>query len=235
MVRGDKSSKRSQTPTEKGLKERKIAGNIGSRMAAGFQKDWSAEHGAFRRFLNWLDQGVDSGGRKYIEMRGRLVRYFDRKNCLAPDEMADETLQRVSRRLSEEGEIRDASPAHYCHIVAKFVFLEYQRSPSRSQVSLETVPDLCGDAASPTAATVEEQGIRLNCLEACLQKLPSDRRDLILEYYRDERRSKIVRRRRMADGLGVTMNALTIRACRIRERLEQCVRTCCARSRGAFT
>jgi DNA-directed RNA polymerase specialized sigma24 family protein len=205
-------------------------------MAAGFQKDWSAEHTAFRRFLKWLDQGVDSGGRKYIEMRRRLVRYFDRKNCLAPDELADETLQRVSRRLSEEGEIRDASPAHYCYIVAKFVFLEYRRSPGRGHVSLETVPDLSDGMASTAAApAVEEQGVRLNCLENCLQKLPSDHRDLIMEYYRDERRSKIECRRRMAARLGVTMNALTIRACRIREKLEQCVRTCCARSSRIFT
>jgi DNA-directed RNA polymerase specialized sigma24 family protein len=205
-------------------------------MAARFQKDWSAEHGAFRKFLNWLDEGLDSGGQKYIEMRRRLVQYFERKNCPAPDDLADETLQRVSRRLSEEGEIRDTSPAHYCYIVAKFVFLEYRRSPGRVQVSLETVSNLRDVAPSIAAPpAVEEQGIRLNCLEKCLQKLPSDHRDLILEYYRDERRSKIECRRRMAARLGVTMNALTIRACRIREKLEQCVRTCCTRARSAIT
>jgi len=109
-------------------------------MAVGIQKDWSGEHNAFRRFLNWLDQGDDSGGQRYLEIRHRLVQYFDRKNCASPDELADETLQRVARRLSEEGEIRDASPAHYCYIVAKFVFLEYRRFPGRSQVSLEAIP-----------------------------------------------------------------------------------------------
>ena len=205
-------------------------------MTAGFQKNWSAEHGAFRRFLDWLDEGVDSGGRRYIEMRRRLVQYFARKNCPAPDELAAETLHRVSRRLGEAGEIRDASPAHYCYIVAKFVFLEYLRSPGRGQVSLETVPDLRDAAASTTAAAaLEEQGIRLNCLENCLQKLPSDHRDLILEYYRDERRLKIDGRHRMAARLGVSVNALRIRACRIREKVEQCVHTCCARSRSVFT
>jgi hypothetical protein len=69
--------------------------------------------GAFRQFLNWLDQGVDSSGEKYLEMRRRLVGYFDRKNCLTPDELADETLNRVARRLEEEGAITDTPPARY--------------------------------------------------------------------------------------------------------------------------
>ena len=204
-------------------------------VAVGIQQDWSAEHGAFRRFLNWLDQGDDSGGQRYLEIRHRLVQYFDRKSCSSPDELADETLQRVARRLSEEGEIRDLSPAHYCYIVAKFVFLEYQRSPNRAQVSLEAVAARHAATSGTVPPAAEEQGIRLNCLENCLQKLPEDHRALILEYYRHERRSKIECRREMAVRLGVTMNALTIRACRIRERLEQCVRTCCTRERSVLT
>jgi len=204
-------------------------------VAVGIQQDWPAEHGAFRRFLNWLDQGDDSGGQRYLEIRHRLVQYFDRKSCSSPDELADETLQRVARRLSEEGEIRDLSPAHYCYIVAKFVFLEYQRSPNRAQVSLEAVAARHAATSGTVPPAAEEQGIRLNCLENCLQKLPEEHRTLILEYYRHERRSKIECRREMAVRLGVTMNALTIRACRIRERLEQCVRTCCTRERSVLT
>ena len=45
-------------------------------------------------------------------MRRRLVRYFERKQCLDADALADDTLNRVSRRLEEEGAITDASPAH---------------------------------------------------------------------------------------------------------------------------
>ena len=32
----------------------------------------------FRRFLHWLDEGVDSGGERYLEMRRWLAFYFDR-------------------------------------------------------------------------------------------------------------------------------------------------------------
>lgn len=201
------------------------------RTPAGFQNDWTSSRSAFHQFLKWLDEGVDSGGQKYLEMRRRLVRYFDRKNCIPVDELADETLTRVARRLAEEGEIRDAVPAQYCYTVARFVFLEYQRRPARTQVSLEMLPsvDRALPAAQPPSESqeAESHAKRLQCLETCMNKLPSHHRELILEYYRGERRVKIEVRRRLAERLGLTANALSIRACRIRERLEICVKACC--------
>jgi hypothetical protein len=44
-----------------------------------------------------------SGSQRYLEMRHRLVAYFDRKNCISPADLADETLNHVARRLEEEG------------------------------------------------------------------------------------------------------------------------------------
>src|ERR1035438_5025058 len=100
----------------------------------GLNKGWAMTPGAFRQFLNWLDQGVDSSGEKDLEMRRRLVGYFDRKNCLTPDELADETLNRVARRLEEEGAITDTPPARYCYIVAKFVFFECRSEEHTSEL-----------------------------------------------------------------------------------------------------
>src|SRR5580698_8149595 len=91
------------------------------------KRDWAPTEPAFRRFLDWLSEGHDSKGERYLEMRHRLVRYFDHKQCVAADDLADETLDRVVRRLEEAGTITDATPAHYCYIVAKFVFLEHLR------------------------------------------------------------------------------------------------------------
>jgi hypothetical protein len=66
-------------------------------------------------------------------MRRRLVLYFQRKRCVTPDDLADETLNRVTRRLEEEGRITDAPPARYCYIVARFVLLEHLRSRAPAQ------------------------------------------------------------------------------------------------------
>ena len=136
-------------------------------MQPGIEKGRSSDRSAFRKFLNWLDLGIDSNGEKYLEIRHRLVQYFDRKNCASPDELADETLNRIARRLVEEGEIRGVTPVHYCYVVARFVFLEYQRRPDRSYVSTEvllSLPAAYPGAPGPSeldAAEIREQRLRL--------------------------------------------------------------------------
>jgi DNA-directed RNA polymerase specialized sigma24 family protein len=194
------------------------------------KQDWTPTEQAFRRFLEWLDEGQDSSGARYLEMRKRLVRYFDQKQCISADDLADETLNRVTRRLDEEGTITDASPAHYCYIVAKFVFLEHLRLV-RPESSGE---DSDFDSAAMTLGSNppdETAQMRLDCLDHCLQKLVAADRALILQYYRGEQGAeKIQRRRELADSLELSLNALSIRACRIRDRLEDCVTKCAQRS-----
>ena len=130
-------------------------------------------------------------------MHRRLVDYFQRKNCVSAADLADETLSRVARRLEEEGRITGVTPAHYCYIVARFVFLENQR---------QARPAISHPAEGPVApATDEGAEVRtrlLQCLERCLGRLEPDERELILEYYRGERRVKIERRRNLAGRLG---------------------------------
>jgi DNA-directed RNA polymerase specialized sigma24 family protein len=193
-------------------------------------RDSPGTTGGFRQFLHWLDEGVDSNGEKYLEMRRRLVAYFDRKNCISPDELADETLNRVAQRLEELGAITGTAPAQYCYITAKFVFLEYLRRPTRASASLEEMSAPEADSALSTSAQPDNEAEKKEhlsvCLDECLGELAASDRELILEYYRGEQRTKIENRRRLAVGLRLTVNALTIRASRIRNKLEVCVREC---------
>ncbi|HEY6329062.1 MAG TPA: sigma-70 family RNA polymerase sigma factor [Blastocatellia bacterium] len=176
--------------------------------------------------LEWLDDGTYSDGRRYLDIRARLVRYFDRKNCLVPDDLADETLNRVARRLQEEGSIDTDAPAHYCYIVARFVFMEYLRRPDALP---DTEPRPHGASAVASADLAEEQlekERRSECLSHCLQALAPDHRDLIMTYYTGDQRVKLETRRALAARLSITLNALSIRACRIRDKLEGCVAKC---------
>jgi DNA-directed RNA polymerase specialized sigma24 family protein len=193
------------------------------------KKDWSITASAFRRLLEWLDEGFDSSGQKYLEMRQRLVAYFDRKNCLSPDELADETLNRVSRRLEEEGAIESDSPAKYCYITARFVFMEYLRGKDKMSVPIDDrlLHSNSSDFVQPALDDEKEiKEVMLSCLEQCTSKLEPVNRDIIVRYYFGEERVKIENRRALAASLDLTMNALTIRACRIRDKLEGCVGKC---------
>jgi hypothetical protein len=158
-----------------------------------------------------------------VDIRRRLVRYFERKKCLDPDALADDTLNRVSRRLEEEGAITDATPAHYCHIVAKFVLLEHIRQVN-AHVQQPIAVDRPLEAKAPAGDT-DGQAL-LECLDRCLGRLDPDEALLILEYYRGEQRAKIEQRRRLAAELELSPNALSIRACRIRDKLEACISEC---------
>jgi hypothetical protein len=88
---------------------------------------------AFGRLLAWLDDGVESHGERYVEMRRRLVAYFDRRDRPNADELADETLSRISRTLEQDGRIDMTPPARYCYcyVIAKFVLLEDVRRERR--------------------------------------------------------------------------------------------------------
>ncbi len=200
-------------------------------MPAVFHQDGSSTPPAFQEFLSWLDEGTNSDGARYLEMRRRLVHYFDRKNCSNADDLADETLQRVARRLEEEGGLTASAPARYCYIVAKFVFLEFRRRQDASLVPFDEVnpackvmPLLTPEPRAGGEMPVEER--RHECLECCLGKLDADSQWLIVEYYQGEGGAKIDNRRRLAERLNTTVNAVSIRACRIREKLEGCVRHC---------
>ena len=195
------------------------------------KKHWILSENAFQQFLQWLDEGTDSGGETYLEMRRRLVAYFDRRNCASPDELADETLNRVARKLEEVGRITDATPPQYCYIVAKFVLLESFRSPETRQTNIDDVSlarQAKSNLSTPPSNDAEHtaQDKRMHCLEQCLRKLSPEDQNMIVDYYHGEQRAKIERRGQMAKSLGITMNALTIRACRLRAKLESCVKKC---------
>jgi DNA-directed RNA polymerase specialized sigma24 family protein len=197
---------------------RRISCPLGARVTP-LKKNWSATPAHFQTFLAWLDEGIDSGGARYVEMRRRLVMYFVRKRCAGAEELADETLTRVSRRLSEEGHIPDA-PARYCYVVARFVFLESLRDPVHA-------PLPSGESLAPDGAD-DGDAAALECLDHSLAQLTSGDRDLIVHYYAGEPRKKAEQRRHLAQRLGLSANALAIRASRIRARLEQLLARCLA-------
>jgi DNA-directed RNA polymerase specialized sigma24 family protein len=163
-------------------------------------------------------------------MRRRLVSYFDRRNRVDADELADETFNRIAHTLAQSGVIATKPPARYCYVVARFVLLEGFRR-DRKHVRVDGPRD--GDVARMTRINLvgvdDQQDLkeqRLDCLDRCLDGLRPDQRDLAIEYYRDVRRQRIERRRNLARRLGITVNALAIRACRLRDALMTCVEAC---------
>jgi RNA polymerase sigma factor (sigma-70 family) len=183
------------------------------------KKEWVLTPEAFQKLLAALDPDENRAAEQYEALRQRLVRFFEWRGIEYAEDQADETLNRVARKLDEGEEIKNVGG--YAGGVARLVLLEALKEQEKRKAAYDELPT----SELPDEVDHEDE-IRLKCFETCLQELPADARKLILDYYDDDQGSKIERRKRMAEGLGLPMNALRNRALRIRNKLEGCITDC---------
>jgi DNA-directed RNA polymerase specialized sigma24 family protein len=187
----------------------------------------------FEKLLGALDSDPARAGELYERLRGKLVRFFEWHQARAAEDLADDVFDRVGRRLAEGEAIRAKDPASYFFGFARNVLHEYWDAVKREQRVLREVAtgqSAFGEAIDEDPAEPEDSRV---CLQKCLKELTAERRHLIVTYYRGERSVKIRTRQRLAETLQLAPSVLRLRAFRIRESLERCVRSCLeARSGG---
>jgi DNA-directed RNA polymerase specialized sigma24 family protein len=171
--------------------------------------------------MGWLDADREKAGPKYEWIRKRLIKIFVCRGSATPEDLADRTINRVARKLPEIQEGYTGDPAHYFAGVATNIFRESLRREKTPAV------------LEPQAEPAEDTEVVHACLEKCMAKLPAADRDLVLQYYQHERQAKIDQRKKLAEQLGFGMNALRIRACRIRATLQECVERCVSEALGS--
>lgn len=180
---------------------------------------WALTQTALDALLAALDRDRDAAGLLYETLRSRLVKYFEWRSCPDPEAQADTTFNRVARNLEAGEAIRDLPS--YCLGVARLVRLEAIRADARERTTFRDLP--------PQAELTSQPAEELHCFEECFATLPEGARNMIVEYYRDEQRAKIERRKTLAAGLGIPLNALRIRAHRTRASLQKCISECLER------
>ncbi|HEY6045641.1 MAG TPA: hypothetical protein VIU65_03505 [Pyrinomonadaceae bacterium] len=171
------------------------------------------EQADFDRLLSWLDADSEAAGLIYEKIRRRLIAILASRRCHVPEELADETIDRVARRVADISETYVGDKAIYFLGVMNNVHHEYlKRQPQLTAVE----PVMDGDA---------KERVHL-CLDRCLDKLSPHARQIIERYYAENKRAKINLRRRIANELGITASNLRLRALRIREKLQICIDSC---------
>lgn len=183
--------------------------------------DWSLTQIALDKLLASFSADRDAAARLYEKTHLKLVRYFEWRACSDPEDRADKTLNRVARRI-DEGQPVD-NLIGYIYGVARMVYMESLKEHERDPLPLDTVDDMSWKVPD---SDDDERERSLRCLDQCLDELSPESRALIVEYYTEEKQAKIEIRKRMAARLGIPLNALRIRAYRIRTELEDCVREC---------
>lgn len=171
----------------------------------------------FDRLLAWLDADRELAGLAYEKIRWRLVTIFAARSCPVPEELADETIDRVARRVSDIAEGYEGDKARYFFGVANNVHHEYLKRPAPPETQGEI-----GDGET------DKERIH-NCLEQCLGRLPDKERELILRYYSQEKKAKVELHKQMTAELEITINTLRLRILRMKEKLQPCVERCLER------
>jgi DNA-directed RNA polymerase specialized sigma24 family protein len=201
------------------------------------KKDWIVTQGAFDLLLRQLDSDRERAGQRYELIRRKLMKFFEWRGCTTPDEYADRTIDRVARRIAEGEEIRAGDPYLFFHGVALNVLREHWKGVQKAEI--QPLDDLSpakaatlGERESQQQRDRADREVRLGCLDGCVKDLPPQNLVLITEYHRDQGAAKIARRNQLAKELNIPLNALRIRAYRIRGELENCVSDCTRRKAG---
>lgn len=185
---------------------------------------------AFDTMMARLGPDRDRAGLKYELLRANLVVFFKRQGVGIPAELADETINRVARKMHEGEVIPDAALPSYLHSVARNVWREHLRRPDQTTADLESLPLRSHPATDPAkeAERIDDQLAserRLECLDRCMGRLSPEDRELLKSYYLIEEKH-IQNRRILAEQLGTTLPHLRVRMHRIKERIRACVHAC---------
>lgn len=174
--------------------------------------------------LRFLDADRDRAALQYEAIRRRLMRLFEWRGFDTPEDLADETFNRVARKI-QGGTKVESDPYRYFCGVAHLLSKEMARRAARERAALE-------QGEWPPFSPVEELEAddRLACLRHCLDRLSKDHRLLVLRYHQED--DHIRSRQSLSQDLGIPMNALRIRVHRIRRKLDDCVRACLRKSSG---
>jgi RNA polymerase sigma factor (sigma-70 family) len=179
---------------------------------------WRISQDGFASLLAALGGTPQEAGQHYERLRSKLVFFFTRKSLHSPEDLADEVLDRLARRLSEGLTI--SSVDAFALGVARHVAQE--QSAIRNQPQ-SVDPSFFDNVPAVLDTPIEDE--RIADLERCLRRLPSLDTQLLRSYYLGDANHLMSARKRMAERLGVSPGTLRQRVFLIRKRLLECVTT----------
>jgi RNA polymerase sigma factor (sigma-70 family) len=166
--------------------------------------------------LSWLHDDPERATQKYKVLRQKLIVFFEQRRCSDAENLADETCERVLRKLREGAEI-SVPPSAYFFGVAHKIALEYWKRTGREE---QAVHELTWQAKNADEGAADTK--RKACVKECVEALAADERGLLEDYYLEERSD----RRVLAAQLKKSPNAVRIEVSRIKRRLLACIQAC---------
>jgi DNA-directed RNA polymerase specialized sigma24 family protein len=178
----------------------------------------------FDKLLSALDPDRDRAGAKYVEAHRRLGYYFQKRGCSVPNDLADETLNRVARKLVVSKETRIIID-HFWYGVARLVLKEFWSHSNREIPDLNELPPALEPSTDPRATEREQdadaqESSKRECMKKCIASLPDDDRDMITRYIATKDKDGL------AALLKINVKTMRVNVYRIRRKLNDCLRAC---------
>ncbi len=165
--------------------------------------------------LAWFDPDRAVAAKTYDTIRTGLLRIFVSNRCKDPGELADETFERLAKRLEGISSTYEGDPAKYCYGIARNLIHEDRKR--------REIPD--GIFSEPPIDLISQDDV-YECLLECLEFLTFDKQKLILDYHLYQGKARIDHHRQMATELSISEDDLRTRAHHIRVNLEKCILLC---------
>lgn len=179
------------------------------------QKDFDA-------LLMWFSPDREEAGVKYEEIRNGLIRFFLLKGCSEAETLADETINRVAKKINTFDTTNNHKHITYFLGFAVNISRESRKKNKISDVEIENL----NIKVEQNEVLFEFEENRYKCLEKCLSKLAAEERKLIIEYFKKEKSEKFTHRRNLAEENGLTMGAMQVKVHRIKRVLKNCLENC---------
>jgi len=129
------------------------------------------------RLLHLFDGDTVRASEKLERLHARLIRFFEWNHCTCPEDLAQESLMRCTRRLAEGQPVYANDPVNYIFGFAKNVLKEWRERRQEDQLQDY---DPSPQPGNPARMNQIERAIYL---KQCLASLSVREREILVAYY----------------------------------------------------
>ena len=190
------------------------------------KKQWELTKEEFDRFLDWFDKDRDQAAAKYEKICHRLKDYFiyHCPGCPDPESLADETINRVVRKLPTFADSYTGEKEKIFYGYANYVRLEYFRKWQADENLKVEFVSLIESLQHRNQSEIDAEQERIfQCFAHCLQQQPKDKQVMFISYYLVEKSDRVGHHEKLAKELELTLNALRKKIFDLKHKLLDCV------------
>lgn len=184
-------------------------------------KDTVLTQNDFDTLLQWFSPNREEAGLKYEEIRQGLIRFFNFKGCSEAESLADETINRVAKKLPTLTTDNNYKHITYFYGFASKIYLESRKKSENRTTEFD--PTMHSNLVAVVDNETED---RHQCLEKCLAKLSAEDGSLVIEYFSKDKSAKFEHRRNLAEKFNINIGNMHVRIYRLKDTLRNCVKKC---------